>query len=230
VRKRFGLVLWDVDETLLTTGGSGRRALADARCAIVGKAFALDGIELPGRPDPEIWRDVAAAHGVDGGKTAEDRFRTTYRECLTGMLSSKPPWLLPGVCELTGRLADRDDIAQGILSGNYPEIGSLKMRRAGLDPVDFPVRAWGTDAAARRDLVSVALARYREFAGRVLDPGQAVVVGDTPRDVECAKASGCRSLAVATGNFSIAALETAGADLVRRDLADTEPILDWIFS
>jgi phosphoglycolate phosphatase-like HAD superfamily hydrolase len=87
----------------------------------------------------------------------------------------------------------------------------------------------GADGKSRRDLVPVALDRYARLAGVPIAPGKVVIIGDTPRDIDCARANGCRSLAVATGRFPKEALDKAGADLVLEDLMNTEKILAWIF-
>lgn len=223
------LVLWDVDRTLLATDGGSWRALFDAGCSIFGESFTLDGLDMWGRPDSAIWREVARANGLSDAGAEEDRFRAAYLDSLKEQQASRSTIRsLPGARELVERLAEQDQVTQAILSGNYPEIGRLKVERAGLDLGCFTVCAWGSDGTERRDLVPVALARYREHTGRPIEPGQVIIIGDTPRDVDCARAYGCRCLAVATGRSSLEALEETGADLVLADLTDTERVLGWI--
>ncbi len=87
----------------------------------------------------------------------------------------------------------------------------------------------GRDSGAnRRDLPGCAMLRYHEHAGRAIEPRDVVVIGDTPHDVDCARAHGCRSLAVATGTFSREMLSQCEPDLVVEDLSDTESVLGWI--
>ncbi len=120
------------------------------------------------------------------------------------------------------------ELTLGVLTGNYPETGRLKLEAAGLDTAWFPVAAWGSDAASRRDLPPLAMRRHETLTGRRLEPGHVVVIGDTPHDVDCARASGCRSLAVATGPYRADDLVASGADLVVEDLSGTESLVKWI--
>jgi phosphoglycolate phosphatase len=223
------LVLWDVDGTLVTAGGGSRRAMESAARHFIGESFSLDAIDLRGRLDPDIWAEIAFRFG--GGKSGfrEEDFRTTYLESLKREFAlNSVVDALPGVRALIGRLEREGNITQGILSGNYPEVGRWKLEAAGLPPGQFAVFAWGTDGITRRDLVPAALARYREITRRPIGAKQTIIIGDTLRDVECARINGCRCLAVATGIVPIEDLEKAGADLVQTDLTDTETIMRWI--
>ena len=130
--------------------------------------------------------------------------------------------------ELIERLAKRSELTLGVLSGNYPETGRLKLAAAGLDPDRFTVCAWGSEAPSRPELIPVALERYRAHTGRALPASSVVVIGDTPHDVACARAHGCRALAVATGGYTTEELAPAGADLVLASLAPAEPVERWI--
>ena len=94
----------------------------------------------------------------------------------------------------------------------------------------FPVTAWGSDGKTRRELPPLAMSRHEALTGSVLDPQQVVIIGDTPHDVDCARASGCRSLAVATGRYGADDLAASGADLVVEDLSRTESLVKWILS
>jgi len=223
------MVLWDIDRTLLTTGGAGQRAFFEAGREIVGETFTLDGVDTLGRLDSVIWRDVALVNGLRDTGSLEKRFRVAYRNNLKRQISMKSTIrLLPGVRRLIGCLEEIKSITQGILSGNYPEIGQLKLQGAGLRCDTFKVWVGGSDGNSRQDLVQVALTRYARLATAAIEPGHVIIIGDTPRDVDCAKAHGCRCVAVATGRFSKEALEKAGADFVREDLTNTEKVLNWI--
>ncbi len=228
-RAGLRLVLWDIDGTLLQTEGAGRDAMSAAGLDLVGRPFAMDGIRTSGRLDPHIWRDIAAAHGIADPDAAERAFRTAYYDRLKIRLGGGPPArALPGAVELVAELAVRDGFVQGLLTGNYPETGALKLQSAGLAVERFPVQAWGSDGVRRPDLVTVALERARALLGARPREQDVVVIGDTPNDVACAKEHGCRCLAVGTGTFSVAALEETGADWVRKDLSDRAAILAWL--
>jgi phosphoglycolate phosphatase len=223
------LVLWDLDGTLLDTNWTDKKAMAGAGRELIGHEFSIQGIDMAGRLDPHIWRDIAAANGVREPDSLENRYRTAYLACLQKRESEKSEIVaLPGAPELVGRLEEQDRVTQGILSGNFPEIGICKLQSAGIAFRPFLLYAWGSDGATRQDLVPAALAQYSELAARPLDPERVIIIGDTIRDVECAKAHRCRCLAVATGEHSLDSLVRAGADWVCRDLSKTDEIIDWI--
>jgi phosphoglycolate phosphatase len=224
------LVLWDIDGTLLTTGPASRNALLDAAHSCLGEGPALDAVDLQGRLDSEIWREMSGLRDPAWAACGEDVFRKRYLQSLKNGQDRNPTIrLLPGVRNLVERLSGEPSAVQGVLSGNYPEIGEYKILKAGLPLRPFPVRVWGTDGESRRDLIPAARLRYERIAGRPVDPDRVIVIGDTPRDVDCARSNGCRSLAVATGNLPEQALENAGADLVCGDLSDESAVLEWIF-
>ncbi|MBN2352768.1 MAG: HAD hydrolase-like protein [Spirochaetales bacterium] len=223
------LVLWDVDLTLLDTHWTDKRAMAEAGRELIGRDFDIDGVDMAGTLDPNIWRDIAAANGVEDPDGLEGRYRAAYLARLKARETEHPViHALPGARELVARLGRSDRVVQGVLSGNYPEIGHCKLTCAGIDKRLFVVYAWGTDGRERRELFPAAFERAAAFLGRPVDPGRVVIIGDTLRDVECAREFGCRMLAVATGRFSAAELEAAGADKAVTDLTETEGLASWI--
>ena len=225
------LVLWDVDGTLLDTRWTDKIAMSEAGLVMTGKEFSIEGVDMAGTLDPNIWRDIAHTNGVADADALEADYRRAYltrlqaREAAAPMISA-----LPGVQELLACLSGIDGVIQGVLSGNYPEIGLCKLRSAGIDPILFRVFAWGPEGRTRHELFPAAFARYQEAVSQPVSPGRTVVIGDTPRDIECARAFGCRMLAVATGKFSEKELADAGADLVVPDLTETRRAADWILS
>jgi phosphoglycolate phosphatase len=225
------LVLFDIDGTLLASDGAGRRSMLEAGVELFGASFAFGDVDVRGRLDPHIWRELAQHNGIDAAPERESEFRARYRGLLERRLGvTACARALPGAAELLARLATRSDLALGILSGNYPETGRLKLAAAQLDPDRFQICAWGSDAPTRPDLIPVALERYRERMHTSL-PGSAVsVIGDTPHDVACARAHGCRSLGVATGGYAADELVRAGADLVLPSLAELDAAERWILA
>jgi phosphoglycolate phosphatase-like HAD superfamily hydrolase len=162
-------------------------------------------------------------------------FRDAYRRRLELRLQDRSRCrALPGVLDLLGALRRRRAITLGLLTGNYADTGSMKLRACGIEPEWFAVRVWGDDSPheppSRDHLPGIGLSRYADLRGARLDPGRATVIGDTPHDVACARAHGCRSLGVATGSFLADALRDAGADHVVRDLSDTESMLRWLLA
>ena len=228
------LVLFDVDGTLLLSRGASLRCYRAAAHELFGRELVADGMKTAGGLDPLIWRDLCAVNGI-GADTADRehaRFRSTYARILGAELAAGGvAYALPGVIALLDALADgAGGIHLGLLTGNYPETGRLKLQAAGIALERFAVAAWGDEAGRRPDLVPLARERHARRSGRALAPEQVVIVGDTPHDVGCAREHGCRSLAVATGGATRAELEAAGATRVVDDLRATGAIVDWIVS
>jgi phosphoglycolate phosphatase len=223
------LILWDVDLTLLDTHWTDKRAMSEAGRELIGREFDIDGIDMAGTLDPGIWRDIAAANGVADAAGEEPRYRAAYLARLKAREAEHPViHALPGTQDLVARLAREAGIVQGILSGNYPEIGRCKLECAGFDPARFALCAWGSDGQVRRELFPVAFARAAALFGRPVAPDRVLVIGDTLRDVACAREFGCRMLAVATGKFSATELLAAGADRAVENLGETESLAEWI--
>ena len=194
------LLLFDIDGTLLLSDRQGAKAMQEAGKRVVGDHFTLADVEFAGRLDPLIWADGARLAGVDADGALQERFRATYAEALQRRLDeTHAAHTLPGVDVLLARLEQEEDVTLGLLTGNFPETGGVKLRGAGLDPERFAVHAWASDAPTRRDLVPVARARYEELRGTAIDPKQVVVIGDTIHDVDCAHHHGCVAIAVGTG-------------------------------
>ncbi|HEX4354247.1 MAG TPA: HAD hydrolase-like protein, partial [Polyangiales bacterium] len=138
------------------------------------------------------------------------------------------PHVLPGVLSLLEALSGYRDVAVGLVTGNYQRAVPIKFGHVGLQLDGFVSGAFGDDALTRPALLPVALARMRDVLGIAIDPRDAIVVGDTPRDVDCALQNGARCLAVATGAHPIDELRAAGAQRVVSDLDDPEPLLSWL--
>jgi len=225
------LTLFDIDGTILRSQRVGVRAMQEAGQQLYGASFSLSSVEVSGRLDPLIWRDAVSAHGIEPTEEARVIFQATYTEILRSILARESvAYLLPGVESIVTQLAERSDVTVALLTGNYPVTGRMKIEAAGLDPELFVFGAFGDDAPSRRDLPPVAFARYSDVTGGAIDPRQTVIIGDTKHDVDCAKANGCRSLAVGTGRTSAEELEVFGADLTLRDLSSVNEVIDWIIS
>jgi phosphoglycolate phosphatase-like HAD superfamily hydrolase len=225
------LVLFDIDGTILLTQGAGVKAMQDAGRDLYGQHFTIDGIEFSGRLDTLIWADLTQRNGVENTDHEHDRFRAAYGAKLAERLRTNPTaQLLPGVKALVEALDEADHATIGLLTGNYPETGRLKIQAAGLDPDLFKVNAWGCDGRARRDLPPLAMERHRQLVGRPITGESVVIIGDTPHDIDCARTHGCRSIGVATGAFSVADLQEIGADLTVPTLADTDGLLRWLLA
>jgi phosphoglycolate phosphatase len=224
------LLLFDIDGTLLEAGSAGRAAFDAAAKRLFGDHFHFDGIQFGGHLDPLIFAEAARRHRLDDHRTHHDRFRDTYFTELEARLNRDTggdgsPRAMPGVLELLTLLRAADTVTVGLLTGNYGHSARLKLRAVGIEPDWFTITAFGDDAPSRPDLVALAMDRHARDCGGACAPERVVVIGDTPRDVACAKAHGCVAFAVATGSFDAEALQSAGADHVVETLEDPSPLL-----
>lgn len=221
------LLLFDIDGTLITTGGAGYRAIKKAVEVTLGVERALEGIPVAGRTDSIILRDAVAA--IDGRELTDD-LRDAIRDNYMGLLQAEiervngGPGVLPGVRELLTRLADDPAYHVALLTGNFSQTAQIKLGYFDLWR-HFAWGAWGEDAVHRNDLLPVALARYRERTGDDIAPADVVIIGDTPNDAEVARVGQARSVCVTTGNFDRQALLDAGADVVFHDLSDVDEVM-----
>lgn len=221
------IVLFDIDGTLLRGHGAGSRAMLRAGRQICGAAFALEGVMMSGGLDPVIYAEAARLMGLADAHTLHDAFRDLYLLELERELAEaeRRVELLPGVNHLLEILAQREDVSVGLLTGNYQRAVPLKFAAVNLAHHYFIAGAFGDDAPTRPGLVPVARSRMANLIARDVPAHDVIIVGDTPRDVDCALQHGCRCLAVETGYFSRAELAHAGATQVVRDLSDPAPLL-----
>jgi phosphoglycolate phosphatase len=225
------LVLFDIDGTLVLTGGAGIRAMNRACEELVGHPHALEGIPVAGRTDRIILTDVVtrAGHDVHDGllEQLRDRYIANLRAEIErpGRLQSFESLgarggiksVMPGIRELLGILEQRDDVFLGLLTGNFKEGARIKLEHFDLWRY-FRCGAFGDDAADRNELVPYAVDRARQFGLDDIDPADILVVGDTPHDVACARAVGAVPVGVATGGFTAQQLRDSGADIVYENL------------
>jgi phosphoglycolate phosphatase len=231
-RRRVKIVLFDIDGTLIRTGGAGVRAMNRAFEDIFGSARALDGIPMAGRTDMSILMDASSRAGVE---ITDERLRL-FRERYAQRLSEALPEVghrqevLPGVRKLLETLRQPPwtrRLLLALLTGNSAQGAQLKLEYFDLWRF-FLCGAFGDDVHHRRELFPVALQRASSAGAGQVAPAEVLVVGDTEHDVECASAAGARSLAVATGLTDSATLRRCGADTVFEDLSDTEAFLQLL--
>jgi phosphoglycolate phosphatase-like HAD superfamily hydrolase len=227
---RRHLILFDIDGTLVLTGGAGVRAMNRACVEVVGHETALTGVAVAGRTDWIILHDALRLNGMALDDRLLDELRTRYVEHLREEIEYPGKGVkdvMPGIRELLAALHGRDDVALGLLTGNFAEGARIKLEHFDLWRY-FPCGAFGDDAPDRNHLVPIAITRARECGIADAAPADVVVVGDTPHDISCAQAVGARSVGVATGSFSVDQLQAAGADVVFKDLSETSAFLDLI--
>jgi len=218
-------LLFDIDGTLFHGHGAGRRAFLAAISEHLGRPADDRGFSFAGRTDGEILRVVLERNEAPS-LTREERARIFrgYLERLDSELDAgPPPREIPGAVALIERLSADSRFAVGLLTGNLRAGAETKLRRIGLwGPFHFG--AFGDDHEDRDCLVPIGLARLVERGGPEIAPARAVVIGDTVRDIACARAGGARVLAVGTSVAERDALRAAGPDAYADDLADAESI------
>lgn len=223
------LILFDIDGTILLTQRAGTAAMLTAAKELFGDQFTVDGIEIGGWLDPLIWEAIAAANGIEDPASHHDRFRLTYQKHFEDRLASNATvQILPGVIDLLNALKLINDVTIGLVTGNYRETGLMKLEAAGIDTNIFKVAAWGTDGSHRRELPPVAIKQYEAHSGQAISPSDVVIIGDTLHDIDCAKANGCRSVAVSTGFCDADVLAANEPDLLVSDLSDTNMLIEWM--
>ena len=241
------LVLFDIDGTLLLSGGAGRRALVAVMSALIDDPAVFDRVRFDGKTDPQIIAELLleAGHGPGADSEMVERMAERYLELLEDELADggtrrgragdgpgtgAGPRLMPGVPELLDGLEADSRATLGLLTGNLARGAALKLRSVGIDPARFAVGAYGSDSPHRPDLPAIATRHAGALFGRIPVGEEVVIIGDTPADVTCGESIGARAIGVATGSYSREDLEAAGAYLVVEDLADGRPVLDAIFS
>jgi phosphoglycolate phosphatase len=221
------LVLFDIDGTLVLTGGAGIRAMNRAGEAELGLSNLLDGVPVAGRTDWIILHDALTKAGHDLDEDLFVRMRDAHIRYLREEIDQPGDGVkdvMPGIRELLPVLQSRDDVFLGLLTGNFEEAARIKLGHFDLWDY-FRCGAFGDDAADRNKLVPFAVDRARECGFGSFDYGEVVVIGDTPHDVACAVAVGAMPVAVATGNFTVDQLRATGAPIVLEDLSDTAAFL-----
>lgn len=221
------LILFDIDGTLLTSGGAGETALRVGFKREFGLEEDLTGVPIAGRTDSGIARQVLHKHGLELSPANIERFFTGYLSELAAQLPDRPGRVLPGICELLGVLRDRPGIHLGLLTGNLERGAHIKLKHFGLDGF-FPFGAFADDHHDRNALGPVALSRAADFHGFEFSAEQVWVIGDTEHDIACARAFGARAMAVATGNFSVDFLSQHNPDALFTDLGDTGLVLETL--
>lgn len=219
------LILFDVDGTLVFTGGAGGRAMTRALAEVVGSG-GLDALSTAGRTDFWIVEQIARSHGVDLDSRRLARLRAAYVSYLAEEIE-KPgglKGLMPGVRALLDELHGRDDTCVALLTGNFEAGARIKLEYFDVWRY-FVCGAFGDGTRERNELLSVALARVEACGVRTPCLSDVIIVGDTPLDVAVAASGGARSLAVATGDYSVETLRACGADEILPALTDLPSVL-----
>jgi phosphoglycolate phosphatase len=225
------LLLFDIDGTLMLSGGAGRRAIDRAFFEIHGIKNAFGDIVPDGNTDPGIFHEIFANHDIRVADESQE-FRNVaarYASHLPAEIErSDQAHLMPGVGPLLEHLAAVEDIAMGLLTGNFESTARIKLDRFRLNRF-FTFGAFGSDDGIRNRLVPIAVQRAEAALGREIGLGpHVVVIGDTPQDVECALVNGATAIGVAASRYSVADLNAAGAHHAMPTLEDIPTFLNAI--
>ncbi len=219
------VILFDIDGTLLHSGGAGQGGIEFALKLAFGITAPTDGIPTAGRTDRGIGRDLIRFHGLEDSDSTLARLQEAYLRVLPDELASRQGGVYPGVRELLVRLSGRDDVRLGLLTGNYREAAWQKLRHYGLAE-HFAFGGFGDDHADRDDVARQALTAAAEHhAPQTINREKLWVIGDTPADVRCGRAIGARVIAVGTGMYSMEELRQSEPDHLFADFADVDSVL-----
>lgn len=218
------ILLFDIDGTLIRTGGAGKAAMEAALRDTFGVATIRDVVPYSGRTDRAIARDLLRVHAIEPSPANQDRLCEAYLAHLPQSLRTRGGTVCPGIEPLLAELQPRPGVVLGLLTGNVRAGAQHKLGHFGLWDY-FVCGGFGDDHFERDDVARMALAAVHTHLGRAVHPAEVWVIGDTPLDVQCARAVGAKAVAVATGWHPIEELAACQPDLLFPDLANPVELL-----
>lgn len=221
------LLLFDVDGTLLRANGGGKTAIEQAVSTVTGQTVSTDDVTFSGRTDPAIFRDVLRSNGLSVGENVVRKVLRAYVELAQEVIQPSNVDPLPAADTLLSLLAQRSDVFLGLVTGNVESIAYHKLQTVGLSQY-FSVGAFGSDHVDRSKLPPLAADRAAETANRSFPLSETVVIGDTSRDVDCARATGAHAVAVCTGHPDHSDLASTAPDLLLDDFSNPDMTMEQI--
>jgi phosphoglycolate phosphatase-like HAD superfamily hydrolase len=218
------VLLFDIDGTLLASGGAGKAAMERALTSAFRVPDDTADIPFSGRTDRAIARDLFHLYAIEDNQENWRHFLEAYLLHLPSSLVQHKGRILPGIGAFLKYLQQREDVEVGLLTGNVREGARLKLSHYGLFH-HFAFGGYGDQHFHREQVAHDALRSLHEHLNGAVDCDKVWVIGDTPLDVRCARSIGARALAVATGWHSYEILAGESPDLVLTDLADPAPFL-----
>jgi len=214
------ILFFDIDGTMLSSGGAGQRAMELALLEEFRIEIPFEGILTAGRTDCGITDELFTRYSLPDTPQQRDRFRDSYLERLPSCLAKHPGSLLPGVRELLDHLHARPDVHLSLLTGNYVEGARIKLRHFEIDHF-FASGGFGDDHSHRDDVARQALRNAQSHLALETPELSICVIGDTPADIQCARAISAKAVAVATGVYSSDQLKAHQPDHLFDDLRET---------
>jgi phosphoglycolate phosphatase len=221
------LLLFDIDGTLIHSGGAGVHALKSAFTERFGIDDDLHDIEIAGMTDSGIVVSILNKHKIPATNENVSAFLDSYVHFLSLELPRRKGKLLPGVLELLQQLKSRPHLVLALLTGNVSRGAQLKLEHYGVWHF-FEFGAFADDHRDRNRLGHFARARAKEKHGREFTASEIDVIGDTPRDIACGRALGARTIAVATGTWNRDELAKYEPDFLIDDLLNVEKLIDTL--
>jgi phosphoglycolate phosphatase-like HAD superfamily hydrolase len=218
------LLLWDIDATLITSGGAGEKSLQRAIANRYGANDDLHDIEIAGRTDAAIARSILQKYRMPTDVASVASFLDEYIAGLRDLLPQVTGRVLPGVREILDRLRPNDDRVLALLTGNLRQGAQLKLEHYGLWDY-FEFGAFADDHHDRNELGAFARRRAQEKHGHEFSTAQIDVIGDTGHDIACGKVFGARTIAVATGLWTREQLAQHHPDFLFDDLSDVDAVM-----
>lgn len=218
------LYLFDIDGTLITSGGAGEASLKEAVRDLCGSDVDFSVVTIAGNTDTGIARHLLSLAGKEPTEEAVMGLLDCYLGHLSDRIHRHEGRLLPGIITLLDRLKERTDNILGLLTGNLAAGAEVKLSHYGIRHY-FGFGAFADDHHLRNELGPVAMARALEVHGESFPPERIYVIGDTPRDIECGKAFGAFTVAVATGHYSREELSAHDPDFLFDNLSDVDTVM-----
>jgi phosphoglycolate phosphatase len=218
------LLLWDIDGTLIASGGAGIKALQTALLDVFGIEGSLADIDFAGRTDRWIVRQIFQKFALPYTEENFSRYIEGYLAVLPRALANPHARVLPGVVALLQAARAHGAIAQGLLTGNLRRGAQTKLAHHGLWE-HFAFGAFADDSEHRNDLGPHALRRAQEHHRVSFAADSVWIIGDTPHDIACGKIIGAKTLAVATGGHTMDALRRHEPTVVCENFADTTSVV-----
>ncbi len=221
------LYLFDIDGTLITSGGAGEASLKEAVHDFCGKEVDFTAVTFAGNTDTGIARHLLRTAGMELTEGNIMGLLNCYLLHLAERISLHDGQLLSGIIPLLEKMRERSDCVLALLTGNLVAGAKIKLSHYGVWHY-FEFGAFADDHHERNKLGPVAMARALKLQGKEFPPERIYVIGDTPRDIECGKVFGAKTVAVATGHNSREELATHTPDFLFDDLSDADAILSVI--
>jgi len=226
------LLLFDIDGTLIRSQGAGRETLAYALDQVFGVTGPLADYHMSGKTDPRIVMDLMTAAGFSAAEI-NARLPQVYEHMAAKgreIFPHRDMHACPGVPEMLAVLSAHENVVLGLLTGNAQLTAPMKLTAAGINPAQFRVGAYGSDALDRNLLPGIGIERANQLTGHEFSGYNTVIIGDTPADILCARAGKVTAVAVASGWHSVATLAQYQPDHLFENLTDTQTVMEILLA